>query len=243
MDDRRQLRARHIRRRVLRRQLAGEIGVDHVPEAPLVLGYQRGRLLAQPGREPLRNLLDRHSAHVHPAGRRLAKRDLLRGHQPHLEQDPLPAAGLVAGDPRDRVRHLAQRGRVDAAASIAGLLKINARWHSVVQLGLVAQGKPARLKNARGLVDQESLGVVYRPNSRDQWSAQWQSESSALKTGEASSDAPHRLVTFGYRRKISSTQWLEGFFSEDRDLVSGSVPEIANVGPDFTAGLRLLIRL
>lgn len=134
-------------------------------------------------------------------------------------------------------------GAIDAAASIAWLMKINARWHSVVQLGLVAQGKPTRLRNARGLVDQESLAVVYRPNSKDQWSVQWQGESSALNSGSASSDAPHRLVTFGYRRRISSTQWLEGFFSEDRDLVSGSVPEVANVGPDFTAGLRLLIRL
>jgi hypothetical protein len=98
------------------------------------------------------------------------------------------------------------------------------------------------LQGARGIVHQEGLALTWQPNMRDVFVAQWQGEASALSTGVAGSDATHRLITFGYRRRLSASQSVEGVFSEDRDLFSGTFPEGANIGPDFTAGLRWTVR-
>ncbi|MFY9234641.1 MAG: DUF3187 family protein [Fimbriimonadaceae bacterium] len=134
-------------------------------------------------------------------------------------------------------------GGLDIGIAVSGVIPINSRWRLYLQAGAVVQGKPSRLEGARGLVDQACVAFIYRQSARDTWVVQWQSEASALQTGVAASDAPHRLVTFGYRRRISSTQSLEGFFSEDRDLFRPGVPELANVGPDFTMGMRLVVRM
>lgn len=134
-------------------------------------------------------------------------------------------------------------GGADAGALVSGMFGINSRWKVLLQAGAVWQGKPSRLEGARDVIDQEAICFIYHPSAKDTWVAQWQSEASALRTGQPGSDAAHRVVTFGYRRRISSTQWLEGFFTEDRDLANRSMPAIANLGPDFTMGLRLISRM
>lgn len=116
------------------------------------------------------------------------------------------------------------------------------RFSVYAQLGGVAQGKAKELDGTRGFVHQEGFGIVWQPNSRDAWIAQWQGEASALQTGIPESDATHRLITFGYKRKLSSRQVLDLYFSEDKDLFNNSFPEGASVGPDFTMGARINIR-
>lgn len=116
------------------------------------------------------------------------------------------------------------------------------RWSWGTQFGAVWQGPAKALRDSRRWVDQEALWLGYRYNSRTDLILQWQSEASALRSGIPASDAAHRLVTFGYRRRIADGQWLDVFISEDRDLPSGAIPEIANTGPDFTIGFVLRIR-
>lgn len=128
-------------------------------------------------------------------------------------------------------------GAVDLAAAAERDWRLGGRWTLHAYGATVLQGTPTRLRGARDVAWQAGFGLVWSPNSRDQWVAQWQHEDSALRTGVSPLDAPHRLITFGYRR-LMKDGLVEAFFSEDRDLFNGSWPEGANVGPDFTVGLR-----
>ena len=103
---------------------------------------------------------------------------------------------------------------------------------------MILQGAAPELEGERTLVHQEALALIYQPNSRDEWVLQWQGESSAVETGVSGSDATHRLVTFGYQRRLGTREFLQLYFSEDRDLFNGTWPEGANIGPDFTIGAR-----
>ncbi len=145
---------------------------------------------------------------------------------------------LPTGDAGD----LLGSGSVDFGATITGARRLGGRWHGAAQFGLVAQGKARKLGRTRSWADQELLMLAWAPNSRDVWIVQWQSEAAALRSRIPDSDAPHRLITFGYKRKLSARETLELFFSEDRDLFDGRFPEGANIGPDFTAGIRYEVR-
>lgn len=133
-------------------------------------------------------------------------------------------------------------GNVDGAFSLYYNGAVNGRWSYSLQGGFVAQGKARDFDGARGLVHQEAIALIYSPNNRDAWIGQWQGDSAAIQTGLAESDATQRIITFGYQRRLSASQRLDLFFSEDRDLFSGQWPEGANIGPDFTLGVRLNVR-
>ncbi len=144
--------------------------------------------------------------------------------------------------PTGNARNLLGSGAPDAGVYLQGQFPIARRLNLHAQLGLVLQGKSTELDDARPWLHQEGFSLVWQRNSRDAWIAQWQGESSALRSGVPGSDATHRLLTFGYKRKLSSHQMLDLFFSEDRDVFNGKLPEGANIGPDFTMGVRLSIR-
>ncbi len=129
-------------------------------------------------------------------------------------------------------------GAVDVGASVFGQWKLGPRWNLYGQLGVVFQGDPPRLAHARSLVDQESLSFEYRPNSRDGYVLQWQSESSALVTGESFPDGPHRQLSFGYNRRLSGTDSFQAYFNEDGDFLNFRAPWLVNIAPDFAIGLR-----
>jgi len=145
--------------------------------------------------------------------------------------------GVALKLPTGDAGQLLGSGATDLAAAAERDWRLGERWTLHAYGAAVLQGRPTRLRGARDVAWQAGFGVVWSPNSRDQWIAQWQHEDSALRTGVAPLDAPHRLVTFGYRRLLGDGL-VEAFFSEDRDLFNGSWPEGANVGPDFTVGLR-----
>lgn len=130
-------------------------------------------------------------------------------------------------------------GAWDLGVSLDHRMPLGRGWGLALQAALIAQGKASRLAGAYGLADQELVALTWRPNSKDVWTVQWQSERAPVRTGVAAADATHRLVTFGYRRALGAGAELELYFSEDRDLMNGRSPEIANIGPDFTAGVRL----
>lgn len=130
-------------------------------------------------------------------------------------------------------------GAWDAGVSVDHRASLGRGWGLALQAAVILQGEPTRLEGANGLADQALIALTWRPNSKDVWIVQWQSERAPLRSGIASADAAHRLVTFGYRRALGADAELELYFSEDRDLMNGRAPEIANTGPDFTAGVRV----
>lgn len=144
------------------------------------------------------------------------------------------AVKLPTGD-----RHaLTGSGGMDFGVAWVWRLPISKQVHLQTQLGLIAQSDG--LPGTRALIDQGQIALVWRPNSKDAWIAQWQSERAPISTGEPGADATHRQLTFGYRRALSAHEWLELSFSEDRDVFRGRIPEFANVAPDFGIGIRYI---
>lgn len=133
-------------------------------------------------------------------------------------------------------------GAFDLGLGTSARFRLHSKLSLHAQLAFIAQGKSTRVPNARGVVDQEVVALVWHPNSRDAWILQWQSESSPTRTGISGVDAPHRIVTFAFRRKVCDRSELELYFSEDRDLFNGHWPEGANLGADFSCGARWTIR-
>lgn len=141
--------------------------------------------------------------------------------------------------PTGNAGQLLGSGGVDAGVYVQAQFAVARKIQLHAQLGLVAQGRATRLENARPFIHQQGLALVWQANSRDAWIAQWQAEVSAVRSFVGGSDNPHRLITLGYKRKLSESHSLDLFFSEDRDLFSGRFPKGANIGPDFTIGVRL----
>lgn len=156
--------------------------------------------------------------------------------------DRLIATGAVKL-PTGNASQLLGSGAADAGVTLDWHAPLGKRWALFAQGGVIAQGKATKLPHSRDFVHQELVALMYHPNSRDAWVAQWQGEASATETGVPGSDATHRVLTFGYQRRLSARHFLEMFFSEDRDVFNGHFPEGTNIGPDFTAGLRLTVRL
>lgn len=152
------------------------------------------------------------------------------------------SATLAVKLPTGNANDLTGSGGLDVGAAVQWSKMIWPKWSAGAQVGLVYQGQPAKLEGGRIWADQEALWLVWLKNSKDSWIVQWQSEASPLRSHIPASDATHRIVTFGYRRKVSESQQWEAFFTEDRDLFAGKWPEGANTGPDFTIGLTYTIR-
>ncbi len=145
--------------------------------------------------------------------------------------------------PTGNAEELLGSGGVDFGSALFSHWKLGPRWSLFGQAGFVLQGKPSRLKDARTLIDQESLAIAYRLNSRDSWAFQWQSEPSAIKTGVRFVDGPHRQLSLGFTRHTTKSESVQAYFNEDGDFLNFSVPELVNIAPDFTIGLRWTKRL
>ncbi len=133
-------------------------------------------------------------------------------------------------------------GAFDIGASVTGNYAIGMRLKAYAQLAYVVQGKATAVPGTRSNILQESLALEWNRNSRDSWILQWQGEDSAIRTGNPVSDSQHRILSLGYRRKLTPNRWIELHFSEDGDFLDYNVPAIANVGPDFTIGARYIVR-
>jgi hypothetical protein len=128
-------------------------------------------------------------------------------------------------------------GAFDAAFSLQTRFRLASRLDLFVQLGEVFQGKATALQNSRPWVHQESLSFVRHANRHDDWIVEWESEASAIVTGIPGSDSSQRSLSVGYRRKWKDRS-IEAFFTEDGDWLNFRVPEVVNIAPDFTIGVR-----
>ena len=151
-----------------------------------------------------------------------------------------PAVDLSIGlkFPTGDASRLLGSGAVDEGINLSYRHRVSSRLAISSQVGWVGQGRATRVANSRSDVHQESLSFVMTPNTRDAWTLQWQGEASALVTGLPVSDETHRMLSFGYSRKLNSRDHVQVFFSEDGDFLNYRVPELVNIAPDFTLGLR-----
>jgi hypothetical protein len=195
--------------------------------------------------DPLRVAASRGRARVHAAGQydfgtAVGLGDLTVGwsHSLGSRATVTFAVKLPTGDPST----LLGSGAIDCGASLTYSVPIHRRLSLQAQLGGVVQGRAKRLPNTRTLVDQQCVALVWHPNSRDAWIAQWQSEGAPLSTGIPGADGPHRILVFGFRRNLDERSSIELHFTEDRDVVNGRVPAVAHIGPDFGFGIRYRIR-
>lgn len=133
-------------------------------------------------------------------------------------------------------------GRTDAALDVIYRVPLGPRIDLWSQLGAVAQGGATRLPNARRWSHVGSLTLELRPNTKDSFFGLYQSEDSGIRVGATLSDDPHRVVSLGYRRRVSSSSTLEAWFMEDGDFLNYKATWFANLGPDTVFGLGWRMR-
>lgn len=153
--------------------------------------------------------------------------------------NPLTTVRAAIELPSGNASQLIGSGGLDFGVSVDHRFKLSRRWELQVQAAVVAQGKDPAVPHARSAALQGGLALIYRRNSRDSFILQWQHEDSP--TVDGASQAGHRLLTAGYRRKLSAKDAIELSIMEDRDLWRKRL-ELANEGPDFTVSIRYLVR-
>jgi hypothetical protein len=156
---------------------------------------------------------------------------------------PARLTGDVAIElPVGRRRDFLGNGSLDLGFSIQRRFDLGKGWGLHGLLGLAWQGGHPQLRKSRRWVAQQALSLQWVPNRRDAWSLLWTSEGAPSQTNVPTVDAPHRLLTLSYLRRLSARSSLELYFSEDGDLFKGGFPELASTGPDLTVGARLTFR-
>ncbi len=144
--------------------------------------------------------------------------------------------------PTGNAHQILGSGNFDGAFDVQYKMPISHRWQMQLQAGLVGQGQATDLQSTRGLNPIGSLVLMHKANDYDSYVFQWQTESSGVTTGVGGSDSPHRTVSVGYQRRIGEHRMFEVYFTEDGDWANTyHVPELANIGPDFTLGARFVI--
>lgn len=141
--------------------------------------------------------------------------------------------------PTGNAAQLIGSGGLDFGLSLDHRIALGSKFELHGQLAVIAQGKDPSLPHVRSLVFQGMLALVYKRNSRDTFALQWQHEDSPTVDG-VSQDA-HRTLSVGYRRRLSSKDAVEFIVMEDRDIWRKRL-ELANEAPDFTVGVRYLVK-
>ncbi|MCB0826529.1 MAG: DUF3187 family protein [Armatimonadetes bacterium] len=126
-------------------------------------------------------------------------------------------------------------GNVDFAVSWEKQFNLLRKLDLHAQAGLTVQGRPSELPHGRGLVDNYTLGLVYSANASEKYHFQWNSETSPTITGNRSTDAAHRVITLGFTKVYSDSQFTV-YFSEDGDFGLYDFQGGAQIGPDVTFG-------
>lgn len=134
-------------------------------------------------------------------------------------------------------------GNVDAAVGLGSHVPWGQRWSLDFQAGVVAQSPAKALESTRGLVHQETVAIERHANARDNYVLQWQDENSALQTGIPGSDSPNRVLTLGLQHQDTKKRSWEAYFTVTGDWLNYRVPELVNVGPEFTYGIRWISKI
>lgn len=142
--------------------------------------------------------------------------------------------------PTGNAAQLIGSGGFDAALALDWRRRLTGALLVDLHGAYVLQGNPTELVGARRAVYASSVSLTWLLSSRDALTAQWSTERSPTKTGTTVLDKDHRVVSFGYQRKLDRDTVLQLYFSEDGDFRSVRFPGGATTGPDFTIGIRLI---
>jgi hypothetical protein len=140
---------------------------------------------------------------------------------------------IPTGDPA----RLLGSGGFDVGAAVERGWRLGPRWESAAQIGYVLQGSSRRLPGARAQCVQASLAVGLWTSSRDRWALQWSHEDAPIDVGVPAIDSGHRQILITYTR-VTNRGNFDIFLAEDRDIVNGRRPELANIAPDVSLGMR-----
>jgi hypothetical protein len=194
--------------------------------------------------DPVRASTPKGRAHIEfpgsggPYGSAFAPGDLTVGLARELRSGVVAriAAKLPTGNPAV----LTWSGGVDLAAALDWRLALGRGFTLDLNGAYIVQGSPARLEGARSSVYASAISLTWSPNSRDAWTLQWNTEQSPTVTGLAGADSDHRVLSFGYQRKLDGHTVVQLYFSEDGDFLS--FPGGPTYAPDLTIAARLVRR-
>lgn len=154
------------------------------------------------------------------------------------------AAGTIVRSalklPTGNAAQLLGSGAVDLGAAVDVQLKPAPAWTLDLNAGISFQGDATRLTGTRRAPYSSSIALTYVQSSRDAWTIQWNTEQAPTRTGLEELDQDHRTMSFGYQRLLPDGSVFQAYFSEDGDFLH--FPGGPTLGPDFTIGLRLIVR-
>lgn len=156
------------------------------------------------------------------------------------EVKPRVVARLAAKLPTGNPAMLTGSGGFDVGAAVDWRLPFADRWTLDLNGALVLQGRASELDDARSTVYSSAVSLTWEMNSRDAWTLQWNTEQSPTLTGDQRLDSDHRVLSFGYQRRIDGRTVLQLYFSENGDFMS--FPGGPTVGPDLTIAARVFRR-
>ena len=133
-------------------------------------------------------------------------------------------------------------GNFDGGFDLQYRVPAGSRWMLQFQGGVIGQGTSTELQGTRGVNPQAAIVVMHKANHKDSYVFQWQTEESGVVTGVGGADSAHRLLTFAYQHRYVDGRMLEFYISDNGDFVNTyHDPEIANIGPEPTIGVRYVI--
>ena len=127
-------------------------------------------------------------------------------------------------------------GNVDVGAQVDSYWKLSKKLHLYLNLGLVYQGTPSVLPNARQWQDRELVALEWQLTGKDSLIFQTDNQSPTWHTGDPTFDRAYREFSIGWRRQICKDMLLQISFSENNDFVGG---EFADFATDIAVGAGL----
>jgi hypothetical protein len=147
---------------------------------------------------------------------------------------------LAENAPTGAAPRLLGSGAFDVATSVDFRLPLPGKLTLDLNGGLTLQGKATNIDDSRNAVYFSAIALTFLQSAKDAWTIQWNSEQLPSRTGTAALDKDHRVLSFGYQRKLDERSILQLYFSEDGDFLH--FPGGPTLGPDFTVGARLVRR-
>jgi hypothetical protein len=144
------------------------------------------------------------------------------------------AAKLPTGNP-DR---LLGSGAIDVGAAADVRLSPADRWTIDINGGVIFQGPATDIDRTQKSVLFSAIALTFVHTSRDAWTMQLSSEQFPTRTGHPMLDKDHRVISFGYQRRLADGSILQVYLSEDGDFLY--FPGGPTLGPDVTIGLRFV---
>ncbi len=143
------------------------------------------------------------------------------------------AARLAVKAPTGSGSKVLGSGGWDAGIGFDARYEFSKKWSLFGNVAALKFGG-SDIPNADSSGWQGGLGLEWATNKRDSIVAQFDAQSSIVKTGNSLADEMPVLASLGYKRRINPNQSLWASFSENGDWVDYRRKPLGHIGPDFT---------